>query len=175
MENNQTNSGILLRPYQEAAMDAFSSRLAAGVQRGVINLPTGCGKTVTGLAIAKRMGLRTLWLAHRDELIEQPHRAIRAVWPDAATGVVKADRNELDAQVVFASIQTVSRPERLGKLSGYGLVVVDECHHAAAPSYRRVLEELGTFTKGGPPVLGLTATLESGDKLGVDCAFDESV
>src|SRR3989339_448480 len=99
MEINQTSSGIVLRPYQEAAMDAFSSRLAAGGQRGVINLPTGCGKTLLGLAIAKRMGGRTLWLAHRDELIEQPQRAIRAIWPEAQTGVVKADRDETDAQV----------------------------------------------------------------------------
>jgi superfamily II DNA or RNA helicase len=175
MENNQSGSGILLRPYQEAAMDAFSSRLAAGVQRGIINLPTGCGKTLTGLALAKRMGVRTLWLAHRDELIEQPNRAIRAVWPDAVTGVVKADRDERDAQVVFASVQTVSRPGRLGKLSGFGLVVVDECHHAAAPSYRRVLEALGTSTKGGSPALGLTATVERGDKMGLDCAFEEIV
>ena len=155
-------------------MDAFSSRLAAGVQRGVINLPTGCGKTLLGLAIAKRMGGRTLWLAHRDELIEQPQRAIRAIWPEAQTGVVKADRDETDAQVVFGSIQTVSRPGRLEKLTGFSCVVVDEAHHSAAPSYRRVMEALGCFN-GGPPALGLTATVGRGDKIGLDCAFEEIV
>lgn len=174
MENNQTSSGILLRPYQTAAMDAFSSRLAAGVQRGLINLPTGTGKTVLGLAIAKRMGGRTLWLAHRDELIEQPQRAIRAIWPEAQTGVIKASRDERDAQIIFASVQTVSRPGRLEKLSGFDLVVVDEAHHAAAASYRRTLEALGCFN-GGPPALGLTATVERGDKLGLDGAFQEIV
>lgn len=155
-------------------MDAFSSRLAAGVHRAIINLPTGTGKTVLGLSIAKRMGGRTLWLTHRDELIEQPLRAIRAIWPDASTGVVKAERNETDARIIFGSIQTISRPGRLEKFSGFDLVVVDEAHHAAASSYRRTLEALGCFN-GGPPVLGLTATVERGDKLGLDCAFQEIV
>lgn len=167
-------SGITLRPYQEAAIDAWDRRREAGLQRGIINLPTGTGKTVLGLSIAKRTGGRVLWLAHRDELIEQPLRAIEAIWPEAQTGVVKADRDETDAQVVFGSIQTVCRPNRLERLSGFDLAVVDEAHHGAAATYRRTLEGLGCFN-GGPPVLGLTATVERGDRLGLDCVFEDIV
>ena len=175
MQTNHLETGIVLRPYQEAAIRAWDERRTSGLHRGVVNLPTGCGKTVTGLALAKQLGGRTLWLAHRDELIEQPLRAIRAVWPEAATGVVKAERNEIDSQVVFGSIQTVSRPGRLEKLSGFAFVVVDEAHHAAAPSYRRTMEALGCFEPGGPPALGLTATVERGDKLGLEKSFEDIV
>ena len=78
MQTNHLETGIVLRPYQEAAIRAWDERRTSGLHRGVVNLPTGCGKTVTGLALAKQLGGRTLWLAHRDELIEQPLRAIRA-------------------------------------------------------------------------------------------------
>ncbi|OIO04675.1 MAG: hypothetical protein AUJ52_14930 [Elusimicrobia bacterium CG1_02_63_36] len=142
MQNNHKETGIVLRPYQEAAMVAWDGKREAGLRRGIINLPTGCGKTVTGLAIAKRLGARTLWLAHRDELIEQPQRAMRAVWPAAETGVVKADRDETDAQVVFGSIQTVSRPGRLEGLSGFDLVVVDECFPAGTLVDGKPIEKL---------------------------------
>jgi superfamily II DNA or RNA helicase len=168
-------TGIALRPYQEAAIEAWETRLNGGLRRGIINLPTGCGKTVTGLAIAKRRGGRTLWLAHRDELIEQPLRAIRAVWPEASTGVVKAERNETDAQMVFGSIQTVSRANRLRALSGFDQVVVDEAHHAAADTYMRTMDALGCFKPDGPPVLGLTATVERGDSIGLDKSFEAIV
>ncbi|OGS08274.1 MAG: hypothetical protein A2270_10610 [Elusimicrobia bacterium RIFOXYA12_FULL_51_18] len=175
MENDQQDTGIVLRPYQEAAIQAWNDKLSGGLRRGIINLPTGCGKTVTGLSIAKRMGGRTLWLAHRDELIEQPLRAIRAVWPEASTGVVKAERNETDAQVVFGSIQTVSRENRLKNISGFDQIIVDEAHHAAADSYLRTMDALGCFKPGGAPALGLTATVERGDSLGLDQSFESIV
>ncbi|MHB2025147.1 MAG: DEAD/DEAH box helicase [Elusimicrobiota bacterium] len=177
MENppSPAASGIALRPYQEEAQAVFLNRLAGGLRRGIINLPTGCGKTVTGLSIAKKIGGRTLWLAHRDELIEQPLRAIRAIWPEAKAGVVKAERHEAEAQIVFASIQTACRPGRIDNLGRFNLVVIDEAHHAAAETYRRVMEAMGCFSPEGPPALGLTATVERGDKLALDCAFEDIV
>ena len=169
---------IELRPYQREAIEAFEARTAGGLRRGIVNLPTGCGKTILGLALARQRGGRTLWLAHRDELIEQPLRALRAVWPDAPAGVVKADRDEVDAQVVFGSIQTVSRPARLERLvraGAFDLLVVDEAHHAVAPSYVATLQATGAFDPVGPPTLGLTATIERGDRVGLDAVFEDIV
>ncbi|PZN03173.1 DEAD/DEAH box helicase [Thermaerobacter composti] len=165
-----------LRPYQREAIDAFwAAHREEGVRRGIINLPTGTGKTITALTAARERGGRTLWLAHRDELIEQPRRAIAAVWPEAETGVVKAEQDEPDAQVVFASVQTACRPQRLARLRGFDFVVVDEAHHATAPSYVRVLRGVRCFADDGPPTLGLTATVERGDQKALGAVFERIV
>lgn len=163
---------INLRPYQTGAIDAFRGAVADGTQRSMVVLPTGCGKTVTGIALAKAMGARTLWIAHREELIMQPIKAMRTLWPEIRPGVVKADRNEWARDFVFASVQTAWRPERLAKLSGFDLVVVDEAHHAAAKSYKLILEKVGCFRPNGTPLLGLTATPERTDSLQLDDVFE---
>lgn len=166
---------IRLRPYQVEAKEAYWDRHFAGMRRGIINLPTGTGKTVLASTMARELGGRTLWIAHRDELIEQPRRTFEAIWPEAEVGVVKAERDESEAQVVLASIQTIYQPHRLRRLGRFDFVVVDECHHATAPSWRNTLLELGAFRPDGPPVLGLTATVERGDGVAIGALFEEVV
>lgn len=166
-----------LRPYQKEAIGAFRRFVEDGTEgkRGIVVFPTGCGKTIFGLSLAKAIGGRTLWIAHREELISQPIGALRAVWPEARPGVVKAERDEWSRDFVFASVQTAWRPNRREKLRGFDLVVVDECHHAAAQSYKLVLEAAGCFEDGGPPLLGLTATPERTDNLRLDDVFQKIV
>lgn len=163
---------IELRPYQTDAQDAFLRFVEDGNQRGMIVLPTGCGKTITGLDLARRMNARTLWIAHREELITQPIKALRNVWPKKMAGVVKADRNEWARDFVFASVQTAWRPGRIERLTGFDLVVVDEAHHAAAESYKKILKGAGCFDDGGPPLVGFTATPERSDMLRLDDVFN---
>jgi ATP-dependent helicase IRC3 len=176
MAMTMSKRSIEMRPYQIDVHDALDRFHSEGGRRGVVNLPTGTGKTITGLDYARKKNGRLLWLAHRDELIIQPIRAMQAVWPEASTGIVKARQNEMDAQCVFATVQSLYR--RLDQLPAYGpadLVVVDECHHAAADTYRQTLEAVGAFRPGGPPVIGLTATVERGDKRGLDDTFEKIV
>jgi superfamily II DNA or RNA helicase len=172
---------ITLRPYQRDAIAAFRQAVAEGDKRLLLTLPCGTGKTITGLALAKELGARTLWLAHRDELIEQPLRALAEVWPEAQAGVVKAERNEYDARdVVFASVQTAWRDNRLrylcdggvgcGQKPGFDLVVADECHHATARSWRTVVDSVNA-----PLLLGLTATPERTDQARLNSVFDRVV
>jgi ATP-dependent helicase IRC3 len=129
-----------------------------------------------------------LILAHRDELVSQAVEKMLQVWPDCPVGVVKAERNETAAQVVVASVQTLSRSARLGQLlapptalqglgseGSFDLVVVDECHHSTADSYVRILDGLDAGKPGGPLLLGVTATLDRGDGKGLDSIFDEVV
>jgi len=161
---------VELRPYQKKAADWFTRAVkgASGLGlRRVIHLPTGTGKTVLGLSVAKEFG-RTLWLAHRDELIEQPMRALKMIDPGAEAGIVKADRNQFDARdFVFASIQTACQTKRLDFLAdqSWDLVVVDEVHHSRAKTWAKVIERIGGEKV---PVLGLTATPERGDGKGLD-------
>lgn len=159
---------IELRPYQREAHESYLEFLLSGGKRGVVQLPTGCGKTITGLTLAKRMKAKTLWIAHRTELITQPLKATHKLFPDVTTGIVKAKRNELNADFVFASVQSLYR--RVDQLPKFDLVVVDECHHTANKTYRTVLNAVGDT-----PVLGLTATPERGDRAALDDDYEKIV
>ncbi|MFI0894866.1 DEAD/DEAH box helicase [Streptomyces sp. NPDC020983] len=156
-----------LRPYQADTISALESAWAEGRNRLAVVLPTGAGKTVTfaGLIAARdRAGQlpgRALVIAHREELLHQAAEKIRAVVPDRTVGIVKAERDETYADVVVASVQTLAVPKRREALRDVGLIVVDECHHAAAQTYLDVLRHFGAWRD--VPTAGFTATLTRGD------------
>lgn len=180
---------VTLRPYQAEALDRVAAAEARGVRRQMLVAATGLGKTVMFCALAERRGGRTLILAHRDELVQQAAAKVAEVWPTADVGIVKAERDEVTAQVVVASVQTLARESRLerlvaayeddrlllGHVDPFGLVIVDEAHHAAADSYRRILDRLRVGEDTGPLLLGVTATPDRGDGQGLDGLFDEVV
>ncbi|NUL03574.1 DEAD/DEAH box helicase [Streptomyces lunaelactis] len=151
-----------LRDYQRAAIDALHTGWQAGGIRLAVLLPTGAGKTVVFSHLAAEMharGIRTLVIAHRDELIQQAAAKIRAVAPHLRVGVVKAERDEHEGyDVIVASIQTLASPRRREAIREIGLVVVDEAHHAAAPTYMETLQHFGCF--GRTPAAGFTATMK---------------
>lgn len=155
---------ITLRPYQQEAIAAIEG---AGIQRPLLVLPTGCGKTVVFCHLIERRPGRSLILAHRDELIEQPLEKLGQIAPELDVGVVKAERDEHDAPVVLASVQTLANRRRLERLAQtpFRTIVVDEAHHVLAKSYVDVLEALGAFTgRRWPLTVGVTATAERGDQ-----------
>ena len=130
-----------LRAYQNECLEFLSLSEAS---RMMCVLPTGAGKTVIFASHAIRHGYKTLVLAHRRELIDQTVSTFQRVAPDIDIGVVMADRNETDNQITVASVQTLSRNERLGKLpTDYDLIVIDEAHHTIALSYLRILHRFG--------------------------------
>src|SRR5712692_7867757 len=156
--------GLPLRPYQEAALQAIVTAQARGVRRPLVVLPVGAGKTVVFAHLLRRRLGRALVLAHRDELLQQAVAKLRLVDPTVQIGLVKAEDNAVDAPVVVASVQTLSRPQRLRQLGqGFATIVVDEAHHATAPTYRRILQYCGAFQADGPLTLGVTATPERRD------------
>lgn len=162
-----------LRPYQARAIEAINEADRQGVKRPLVVHPTGTGKTVTfSHLIAQRAGIgRSVVLVHRDELANQTVDKISLVAPELTVGVVKAERNEVDRDVVVASVQTIHRDNRLAELLAAGpieTVVVDEAHHAPAPTWTKVLTRLGSFSPYGPLTVGFTATPErDGKSLGV--------
>lgn len=155
------------RPYQVEAIKALISGWQGTNNRLAVVLPTGAGKTVVFANLISELlpqmnGRRALVIAHREELIEQAAAKVRAVRPDLRVGVVKAERDEhQDADVIVASIQTLAVERRRQAIENIGVVIVDECHHAAAPSYMTVLDHFGAWR--GLPVAGFTATMTRAD------------
>ncbi|MBO0783788.1 MAG: DEAD/DEAH box helicase, partial [Ktedonobacteraceae bacterium] len=165
---------LALRPYQETS----TQKVLAAYQRqprggkALLVLPTGGGKTLVFTEVARRLGLNTLVIAHRQELLQQAADKFRLVDPLAAIGQVGAGRHEYGYPITVASVQTISRPEHLNTLPqfGYGLVIVDECHHAPAAGYQAVLKALPHAF-----VLGVTATPDRLDQQRIEAIFGEPV
>lgn len=158
------------RPYQVDAIKALTAGWQGSTNnRLAVVLPTGAGKTVVfanlildRLPSLSATGQRALVIAHREELLAQAADKIKAVAPSLRIGIVKAERDEhQDADVIIASIQTLAVERRRQAIENIGLVIVDECHHAAAPSYMTVLDHFGAWS--GTPTAGFTATMTRAD------------
>lgn len=170
------------RPYQTEAIEAVRQAKLCGVQRQLVVLPTGAGKTVVFSHLIRRRAAsgRALIIAHRKELLEQAIDKLAIVAPGMRVGMVKAERDEhQDMDVVAASIQTIAQPKRMTALldsGGFSTVIVDEAHHAVASTYLATLEALGSFTPGGPLTVGVTATAGGrSDNVGLGAAWDKIV
>lgn len=151
------------RAHQARAIREYAALVAAGTRRVLIQLPTGGGKTHIGLRCAEMMtgrGGRVLWLAHREELVNQPVQRILADgWPVDRLCVVSAGRvsGNRSAPLTIASIQTLlAMPaEALGALlATIDLFVLDEARHYAAAQWSRI----GRTAKRSAYMLGLDAT-----------------
>lgn len=170
---------ITPRPYQTEAVNAVLREWKEGVTRPLVVLPTGTGKTICFGMLAKQMNVRTLVLAHRDELLTQAVKKMRLVNPEANIGLLKAeDSTGYYTDICVASVQTATRGKRLDVLRerGFRLCIVDEAHHAPAESYYRIFNELG-FMDGDPEKLlvGVTATGYRGDNVALDEVFEKIV
>lgn len=171
---------INLRQYQQECIDSIVSSRVRGVTRPLVSMATGLGKTIVFAALAKEMNVRTLIIAHRDELIRQAKEKLLLIWPEMEPniGIVKGDLHEPDKQIVIASIQSAVRDGRLRDLKDYGfdLCIIDEAHHATAPTYEGIARELG-FLNDDPckMLLGVTATPKRGDGIGLSSIFQEII
>lgn len=179
-----------LHDFQEEVFRSVQLLLESGSQRrrAVISLPTGAGKTRVMVEAAVRLVLTpkgnkrsVIWIAQTDELCEQAVQAFRQVWVNRGAQHTDlriarlwgGNHNPREGPsdkpvVVVASIQTLI--QRVGKealkwLQKPGLVVLDECHHAIAPSYSKVLHWLVAATplhdapmSDEPAIFGLSAT-----------------
>lgn len=170
-----------LRPYQSDAVDAVFEELQDN-QSTLLVLPTGCGKTVAFAEMALRwpdeMG-RVLIMAHRYELIDQASEKV-GIHIGEATGVEMGARREqteyghglLDrAKVLVTSVQTMSRENRQAKFDPehFGLLIIDEAHHAPSNSYRKVIE----YYLQNPQlrIVGVTATPQRHDEAAMGDIF----
>ena len=118
----------------------------------------GTGKTVTAVSDAKSCGERTLFLAHTRELVTQARDTFEDIWPDKQAGLYVAENKDSNAYVVCGSIQSVAQNLDQFSPEDFGYIVIDECHHGTANTYKKIL---GYFKPKF--ILGLTATPERTD------------
>jgi len=169
-----------LRPYQREAVAAVLGARRRGIKRMLVCLPTGAGKTVIFAHLARMARREVLVLAHRDELLEQAREKLeRALQGERVVAIEQgARRAPAEARVIVCSIRSLHEARLARVISGrdIGLVIYDECHHAAAEDNMRVLRQLGAFDASwSGTLLGVTATTERGDGKGLDKVFESIV
>ncbi|MDW0115027.1 DEAD/DEAH box helicase family protein [Sporosarcina saromensis] len=155
-QNTPYQSALTPRPAQQLALTALHETMAAGYEKALVVLATGLGKTYLSAFFAENFG-RVLFIAHREELLTQAQQSFAHVFHKRTGGIYNGQHKQDDADFVFASIQTLAMRHHLHRFkpTDFDLVIVDEFHHAASPTYERVLEYFKpTF------LLGLTATPE---------------
>jgi HKD family nuclease len=122
-------------PVQERALAALTDSREAGFRRGLVVLATGLGKTWLAAFDAERMGARrVLFVAHREEILEQAAETFVRIRRRSRVGFYTGASRDADADVLCASVQTLSRATHLERFAPqhFDYVVIDEFHHAAA-------------------------------------------
>ncbi len=159
-----------LRDYQRQAINTLRWAFQSGAMAPLLCLPTGGGKTIILATIARQAaarGRQVLILVHRRELIHQT--ASKLAWVGLEHGIIAAGYPATDHAVQVASVQTLVR--RLSRMAWQpSLVIVDEAHHAAAGSWRQILNHWPDAYR-----LGVTATPCRLDGRGLSEAFDHLV
>jgi len=147
-----------LKHHQKEALYNLAEMRETGKSIAMLYEATGTGKTVTAVSDAKAFGKRVLFLAHTKELVNQAYEQFRRLWPEVSVGRFVENYRDLDAFVLCASIQSIERNLDAFAPDTFGYLVIDECHHGTADTYKRVLSYFRPeFT------LGLTATPERTD------------
>lgn len=160
---------ILPYSYQQEILDRLDAeRTVRGYNRNLVVSATGTGKTVISALDYKRFckqhpgqPCRLLFVAHREEILKQSLYTFQAVLKDANFGELYVGSHKADSiDHLFVSIQTFNSQELAAKTAAdfYDYIVVDEFHHAAAPTYQKLLEYYQPKI-----LLGLTATPERMD------------
>jgi superfamily II DNA or RNA helicase len=164
--------GVLLelRPHQEEALQALDSLRMEGKTIALLWHATGVGKTVTAVTDARRLAGCTLYVVHKRDLVTQTFNKFQELWPEASTGLYFGGAHDPEAFNVIGSVQSVAEDLERFAPDQFDYLIIDEAHHATAPTYRRIL---GYFRPRF--ILGLTATPDRADgesalELFRDCA-----
>jgi superfamily II DNA or RNA helicase/HKD family nuclease/diadenosine tetraphosphate (Ap4A) HIT family hydrolase len=146
---------------QQRALEALAKTRIAGNRSGLVVLATGLGKTwLAAFDSVDPAFRRILFVAHRDEILQQAIHTFRRIRPTSRIGRYAGVEKDLSADIVFASIQTIGKTQHLQNFSpaSFDYIVVDEFHHASAPTYRRLIQHFEPKF-----MLGLTATPQRSD------------
>jgi superfamily II DNA or RNA helicase len=155
---------IKLRGTQEEAVENYLKRLNDDPEHGVIVLPTGKGKSILGLYLARKLQQRVLVIVQKDDLVSgwtQDAKVILGLRPKQV-GIIKAKEFRIGKQITVSTIQTLAKlpPEKIRELHEvFGMIIVDEFHHSVAKIYKLAEYFPAKYR------IGLTATPQRNDGL----------
>lgn len=154
------NADIKLYEYQENAVLSLIQS-----EGGILQSKAGSGKTRMGIATICRIGKKTLWLTHTNELLNQSYNAAAEFIDKKLLGKITAGKMQIAEGITFATVQTLSKADLNALRYEWDMIVVDECHRCSgtinkATMFSKVLNNLAARYK-----YGLSATLHRADGL----------
>lgn len=162
-----------LRDYQVQAHKAIFNEWNKGHRKTVVSLATGLGKTIIFASVihdAIQDNSRAMVLAHREELLEQAKDKLKISF-GIESALEKAEYSSIGCPelVTVASVQSMAQDKRLERFPQdyFKTIVIDEAHHVLSESYKKVLSHFP-----GANVLGVTATIDRGDRQDLSKYFD---
>jgi len=158
---------------QEEALSALEQTRTEGYQRGLVVMATGLGKTWLAAFDARQCGARRiLFVAHREEILQQAAETFLRIWPERTAGFYNGQAKSRNVDILCASVQTLGKERHYEQFGAdhFDYVVVDEFHHAAAATYRRLINYLKPRF-----LLGLTATPDRTDQSDILSLCDDNL
>lgn len=146
-------SNIKLFDYQEKVVDRALQK-----RNGLIVMPAGSGKTQTALELISRLGLKTLWITHTIDLLNQSYDRAKSNFENVGLGKIANGKIHIGTHITFATVQTLKSIDLQEYADTWDCIVVDECHRvcgtpAKAGMFYKVINKLVARYK-----YGLTAT-----------------
>ena len=159
MDPPATYGEIKPRFAQPEALEQLETALEEGYNRALVVMATGLGKTYLAGFFAQKFK-RILFIAHREEILNQAKRSFGQIMPDRSGGIYNGKMKDAEAETIFASVSTLSMKQHLEVFEPdtFDLIIIDEFHHAAATTYQRVLDYFKPKF-----LLGITATPDRND------------
>ncbi|MCD3363865.1 DEAD/DEAH box helicase family protein, partial [Clostridium botulinum D/C] len=155
----------------EALYELKKSR-EEGFDKALVVAATGIGKTYLA-AFDSQKFQRILFVAHREEILNQAERSFKNIRVDAKTGFFMGSKRDIDKEIVFATVQTLGKEDNLKKYfkkDYFDYIIIDEFHHAAAGNYRNIIDYFKPKF-----LLGLTATPDRLDNKDVYALCDYNI
>lgn len=160
---------------QSEALTALNALRAQGENRAIVISATGTGKTyLSAFDVRNAKPKRMLYIVHQQQILKKAIQSFKTVLgrSDSDFGLLSGDSKQSDRPFVFATIQTISRPEVLTSFAkdAFDYILIDEVHHSGASTYQRIIDY---FTPKF--LLGMTATPERTDSFNIFELFDNNI
>ena len=152
------NAEVSLYDYQEKAVQEMLN-----AKYGILQSPAGSGKTQIGIALATRLGKKTLWLCHTLDLIRQSKERAEQYIDKTLLGTIVSGKVNIGKGITFATVQTMSKLDLQAYKNEWDCIIADEVHRVAGSptavtQYMKVLNNLSARHK-----YGLSATVHRSD------------
>ncbi len=161
-------------PMQVAFVNNISTMIQQGKKRFLLVSATGTGKTYASAFAMKELHAKhVLFLGHREQILKQSIQSYQRVFGNTKSfGLLSGTSKQYDVDYLFATVQTISKPEVLNQFhpAYFDVIVFDECHHAGAETYQRILNYFQPSY-----ALGMTATPDTITGYDIYAMFDHNI